>query len=63
MEQGGVYAMNLHYDHSVVNNSNEHRMHMIIARHDAQDAWKDLMADAATKQGITGNYIQIDELP
>jgi hypothetical protein len=63
MEQGGVYAMNLHYDHSVVNNSNEHRMHMIIARHDAQDEWKDLMAEAAAKQGITGEYIRIDELP
>ena len=63
MEQGGVYAMNLHYDHSVVNESAEHRMHMIIARHDAQDAWKDLIADAATKQGITGEYIRIDELP
>jgi hypothetical protein len=63
MEQGGVYAMNLHYDHSVVNNSNEHRMHMIIARHDVQDEWKDLMASAASKQGITGEYIRIDELP
>lgn len=63
MEQGGVYAMNLHYDHSVVNNSSEHRMHMIIARHDALGAWKDLIANAATKQGITGEYITIDELP
>lgn len=63
MEQGGVYAMNLHYDHSVVNESTEHRMHMIIARHDAQDAWKGLMGDAAAKQRITGEYIRIDELP
>jgi hypothetical protein len=63
MEQGGVYAMNLYYHHSVVNNSNEDRMHMIIARHDATDEWKKLIDDAATKQGIAGEYIVIDELP
>ena len=63
MEQGGVYAMNLYYHHSIVNNSNEDRMHMIIARHDATDEWKKLIDDAANKQGITGEYIVIDELP
>jgi hypothetical protein len=63
MEPGGVYAMNLSYDHSVINNSNEDRMHMIIARHDAQDDWKQLMNKAAKNQGINGRYIWIDELP
>lgn len=63
MEPGGVYAMNLHYGHQLVNNSNEDRMHMIIARHDVQPGWKMLMEEAATKQGITGEYILIDELP
>jgi hypothetical protein len=63
MEPGGVYAMNLHYHHSVVNESNEDRMHMIIARHDATDEWKKLVEDAAKEQGITGEYIVIDELP
>lgn len=63
MEQGGVYAMNLHYDHSVVNESTEHRMHMIIARHDGLDEWKQLVNSAAANQGITGEYIKIDELP
>ena len=63
MEPGGVYAMNLHYHHSVINESNEDRMHMIIARHDATDGWKSLIEDAAERQGITGNYIVIDELP
>lgn len=63
MEPGGVYAMNLHYDHSVVNESNEDRMHMIIARHDALDEWKQLIKDASHKQGITGEYKVIDELP
>jgi hypothetical protein len=63
MEPGGVYAMNLHYGHELINNSNQDRMHMIIARHDVQDGWKDLMAEAASNQGITGEYITIDELP
>ena len=63
MEPGGVYAMNLHYHHSVVNESNEDRIHMIIARHDATDEWKQLIEDAAKEHGITGEYIVIDELP
>lgn len=63
MEPGGVYAMNLHYQHSVVNESNKDRMHMIIARHDATADWKKLVEDAAKEQGITGEYIVIDELP
>ena len=63
MEPGGVYAMNLHYHHMLVNESNEDRMHMIIARHDALNGWKKLIEDAASKQSITGTYIEIDELP
>jgi hypothetical protein len=63
MEQGGVYAMNLGYDHSVVNTSNQDRMHIIIARHDGLDEWKELINDAALKQNITGEYIVIDDLP
>ena len=63
MESGGVYAMNLHYDHSVVNNSAEHRMHLIIARHDATDEWKQFIEEASARQDVTGEYIIIDELP
>jgi hypothetical protein len=63
MESGGVYAMNLHYYHSVVNEGNEDRMHMIIARHDATEEWKKLVEAAANEQGITGEYVVIDELP
>ena len=63
MEPGGVYAMNIHYPHMLVNNSDEDRMHLIIARHDALDSWKRLIGDAALRQGVTGEYIEIDELP
>ena len=63
MEAGGIYAMNLHYHHAVINESDEDRMHMIIARHDATDEWKKLVEDAAKEQGITGEYVVIDDLP
>ena len=63
MEPGGVYAMNIHYPHRLINESNIDRMHMIIARHDGLDEWKRLVNEAAAKQGITGQYIEIDELP
>jgi hypothetical protein len=63
MEQGGVYAMNLGYDHMLVNESTQDRMHIIIARHDGLDEWKELINSAALKQSITGEYIVIDDLP
>ena len=63
MQPGGVYAMNLSYDHSVVNHSKEDRMHIIIARHDGLDEWKELINNAARQQNVTGSYITIDELP
>jgi hypothetical protein len=63
MQPGGVYAMNLYYEHQVVNNSDEDRMHMIIARHDATDGWKKLIDDSARKQKVSGEYVYIDELP
>jgi hypothetical protein len=63
MEPGGVYAMNLSYNHSVINNSTEDRIHIIIARHDGLTDWKKLMNEAADKYQITGKYIVIDDLP
>ena len=63
MEEGGLYAMNLAYDHSVVNYSDTNRIHMIIARHDGLDDWKKLMNDAAERQNIKGEYKIIDDLP
>lgn len=63
MEPGGVYAMNLSYDHSVINHSNKDRIHLIVSRHDSLDEWKDLINKAANKQNITGEYIILDDLP
>jgi hypothetical protein len=63
MEPGGVYAMNITHDHSVVNNSGEDRFHLIVARHDATDEWKKLVTNAATKQNEQGQFIVLDALP
>ena len=40
MDQGCAYAMNISYGHGLVNNSNEDRYHIIVARHDSTDEWK-----------------------
>jgi hypothetical protein len=63
MEPGGAYAMNITYEHSVVNNSNEDRFHLIVARHDATDDWKALINKAALEQGAVGRYITINDVP
>lgn len=65
MEPGGIYAMNISYHHSVVNNSNEDRFHLIVARHDSTPEWKSLIDRAAINQGETGRYFTLppDVLP
>jgi hypothetical protein len=56
MEPGGAYAMNISYQHSIVNNSNEDRFHLIVARHDSTDEWRNLMDAAARESDISGSY-------
>jgi hypothetical protein len=57
MEPGVPYAMNISYEHKIVNNSNEDRFHIIIARHDSTDDWQTLMDQAAAKANVTGYYV------
>ena len=57
MEPGVPYAMNISYEHKIVNNSNEDRFHIIIARHDSTDDWRTLMDQAADKANVTGHYV------
>jgi hypothetical protein len=63
MEPGKAYAMNISYHHAVYNNSNEDRYHMIIARHDSTPEWKKLITDAAQEKNVTGQFLNINELP
>lgn len=57
MEPGGAYAMNISYEHSIVNNSTEDRYHLIVARHDSTDEWRGLIDQAASKANVTGQYV------
>jgi Aspartyl/Asparaginyl beta-hydroxylase len=56
MEPGGAYAMNISYEHSVHNNSDVDRYHLIVSRHDSTDSWKQLIEQAAAQAGVTGYY-------
>jgi len=59
MEPGGIYAMNISYYHSIVNNSHEDRFHLIVARHDSTPQWKQLLDQAAVRQEETGRYFTL----
>lgn len=54
---GDVYAMNVGFEHSVRNNSNEDRYHMIVHHHDSTDEWKKLLTDAMEKYDIQGTFM------
>ena len=56
MQPGQAYVMNIHYPHSVHNNSNEDRFHLIIHRLDCTDEWKELFDKACKEQNVTGEY-------
>jgi hypothetical protein len=63
MQPGLPYAMNISYDHAVYNDSNEDRYHIIIARHDSTDEWKNLIKTAADKVNVQGCFITLNTLP
>ena len=56
MEPGGAYTMNISYGHSIINNSNEDRFHLIVSRQDSLPEWQALMDQAALEAGVTGHY-------
>jgi len=56
MEPGISYAVNISYEHSITNDSDEDRYHLIVARHDSTDEWKQLIDVASRKYNIEGYY-------
>lgn len=62
MIPGKTYVMNIHYPHSVKNNSPNDRYHLIIHRLDSTDEWKNLLNNACKKQGIIGTYYEHEVL-
>jgi hypothetical protein len=63
MIPGHAYAMNIHYHHGLWNNSNEDRYFIIASRNDSLPEWKKLMTDAANKQNVIGEFIEINDMP
>jgi hypothetical protein len=63
MDPGSAYAMNIHYDHAIYNNSDEDRFHLIVARHDSTVEWKNLIDKAAKENAVHGQYITLPDLP
>jgi|FreactcultureFD7_1027221.scaffolds.fasta_scaffold02251_7 hypothetical protein len=59
---GDVYAMNNSYEHSVINDSNEDRYHLIVHHYDSTDQWKDLFTQAMIKQNVQGYFHYSTEL-
>lgn len=61
-EPGDAYAMNISYEHSVINNSNEDRYHLIVHHYDSTDKWKQLMTDALKETNEQGSFYFSPEL-
>lgn len=53
---GDSYAMNLSYKHSVRNNSNENRYHLIVHHYDSTDEYLNLMETALRKTNASGHF-------
>jgi Aspartyl/Asparaginyl beta-hydroxylase len=59
---GDVYAMNLSYEHSVRNDSDEDRYHMIIHHYDFTDSCKKLFLKSMEQQNVQGHFHYSTEL-
>jgi len=55
-EPGGAYAMNISYEHSIRNDSNEDRYHMIVHHYDSTNDWKQTMTTAMEKYEVQGDF-------
>ena len=59
---GDAYAVNISYPHSVVNNSNKDRYHLIVHHHDSTDEWKSMMSRALKENNEQGDFHYSEEL-
>ena len=53
---GDGYAVNISYTHSVRNNSNQDRYHLIVHHYDSTDEWKSIMNQAMEDQNAQGDF-------
>lgn len=61
-EPGDAYAMNISYEHSVINNSDEDRYHLIVHHYDSTDEWKQLMTNSLKETNEQGSFYFSSEL-
>jgi hypothetical protein len=54
--------MNISYEHSVYNNSDEDRYHLIIHHHDSTPEWKSMMKLALEQQDESGYFYYSQDL-
>ena len=59
---GDVRLMNISYEHSIRNESNEDRYHLIIHHYDSTPAWKELVLNAMKEQNVQGDFHYSTEL-
>ena len=59
---GDAYAMNLKYHHSINNNSDSDRYHLIVHHYDSTPEWKELMIRSMEQQNVQGNFLYSTEL-
>jgi hypothetical protein len=53
---GDAYAVNISYMHSVKNNSDQDRYHLIVHHYDSTNEWKSMMTKAMEDQNVQGNF-------
>lgn len=59
---GDAYAMNISYTHSIKNDSNEDRYHLIVHHYDSTPKWKNLFELAIKEQNAQGQFSYSTEL-
>ena len=59
---GDAYAMNISYEHSIQNPSQEDRYHLIVHHYDSTDEWKKIMQIAMEKYEVQGDFHYSPEL-
>lgn len=59
---GDVRLMNISYEHSIKNNSNIDRYHLIVHHYDSIDEWKQLVTQAMKEHNVQGHFCYSTEL-
>ena len=59
---GDIRLMNISYEHSIRNDSNEDRYHLIIHHYDSTAEWKQLVTTSMKEQNVQGHFCYSTEL-